>query len=130
MRAVSSAATVQTPAIIDCANAQLASRSSPVRLRIRNFLPSILRYFARAFEGNDRKTSLTFNRRFSYCQTWRELELHLFWDCSATVNLRCNLILEVLTQTVISRSSFALQKNRQLALAATVFHDSMVITLT
>lgn len=76
MRAVAAAATVEAPAIIDGTDAQFAARSPTVRLGICDFLASVLGDLSSVLEGNNSKASLTFNRGFFYCQTWRQLELH------------------------------------------------------
>jgi len=78
MRAVAATAAVETPVIINLTDAQFWSQRSTLCLGVCNSLTRVFRNFPRALEGDHRKASLTFNRRFSYCQTWRQLKLHLF----------------------------------------------------
>lgn len=97
MRAVASAAAVQAPAIINCADTQFPARGSPVCFRVRDLLTGVLRYLPAAMKRSERETAFTFNRGFFDCQTWRQLEFHKFlrivtqteW-AQGKCNLRCH----------------------------------------
>jgi hypothetical protein len=52
MRSITTAAAIQAPALVDCANSQLAPTSSSLCFGGRNFLAAILCYFSAALKAN------------------------------------------------------------------------------
>lgn len=68
--AVAIATAVETPAIVDGADAQLATAGPAIRLGISDLLTGVLRYLPPAFEVGDRKAALAHNRGFLDRQAW------------------------------------------------------------
>ena len=71
MRAIAAAASIETPAIVNRTDAQLAPIRPAVRLSILDFLARIFRYLSSAFEERGGKTTSAFNSGFLDGQTRR-----------------------------------------------------------
>ena len=75
--AVAIAAAVETPAIVDGADAQLGSAGPAIRFGISDLLAGVLRDLSPAFERSDCKAAPADDRRFPDCQAWGEFEFHV-----------------------------------------------------
>lgn len=72
MGAVAVATAVETPPIVDSADAQLASTCPAIGFRVSDLLASVLCNLSAALEMGHCKTTLAHDRRFLDCQTLSE----------------------------------------------------------
>lgn len=64
VRTIATATAIQTPAIINCTDAQFSPASPAIGFGLCYSLAGVLRYFSSAFEVSNCKASFAFNGRF------------------------------------------------------------------
>lgn len=122
VRAVTTAATVKTPTIINSADAQPSPVGPSVGLCVGNLLTRIFCDFATAPEVLNSETAPAFDHGFLNGQTWSEVNLHVSSNCNA----KCWITAELITCVTVKE----FDRQRSLDVAAIQRSTMLVVVIT